>query len=92
MLLAENKEKIYIKCIESIKNTSEHNKLKLISTSLFDSFDSWIFCGFYFQDGDELFISEYSADKIPCSPIQLDGVCGTAILKNQIQNIGDVYF
>ena len=46
MLLVENKEKIYIKCIESIKNTSEHNKLKLISTLLFDSFDSWIFCGF----------------------------------------------
>ena len=90
MLLTENKEKKYIKCIESIKNTSERNKLKLISKLLFESFDSWIFCGFYFQDGDELFISEYNADKIPCSPIELDGVCGTAILKNQILNIDDV--
>ena len=58
MLSSKNKEKIYIKCIESIKNTSERNKLKLISKLLFDSFDSWIFCGFYFQDGDELIISE----------------------------------
>ena len=90
MLLAENKEKIYIKCIESIKNTSERNKLKLISKLLFESFDSWIFCGFYFQDGDKLFVSEYSADKIPCSPIEFNGVCGTAILKNQILNIDDV--
>ena len=90
MLLTENKEKKYIKCIESIKNTSKRNKLKLISKLLFESFDSWIFCGFYFQDGDKLFVSEYSADKIPCSPIELNGVCGTAILKNQILNIDDV--
>ena len=90
MLLVENKEKIYIKCIESIKNTSEHNKLKLISTLLFDSFDSWIFCGFYYQKQDELIISEYKANKLPCSPIGLDGVCGTSIVKNQILNIKDV--
>ena len=87
MLLTENKEKKYIKCIESIKNTSQRNKLKLISKLLFESFDSWIFCGFYFKDGDKLFISEYSADKIPCSPIEFNGVCGTAILKNQILNM-----
>ena len=57
---------------------------------LFDSFDSWIFCGFYFQDNENLLISEYSADKIPCSPINFDGVCGTAILKNKILNIENV--
>ena len=90
MLSEENKEKKYKKCIESIKNTSEHNKLKLISRLLFESFDSWIFCGFYFQNGNKLFVSEYSADKIPCSPIEFNGVCGTAILKNQILNIDDV--
>ena len=90
MLLTENKEKKYKKCIESIKNTSKRNKLKLISKLLFESFDSWIFCGFYFQDGNKLFISEYSSDKIPCSPIEFNGVCGTAILKNQILNIDDV--
>ena len=90
MLLTENKEKKYIKCIESIKNTSKRNKLKLISKLLFESFDSWIFCGFYFQDGDKLFVSEYSADKIPCNPIEFNGVCGTSILKNQILNIDDV--
>lgn len=90
MLSEENKEKKYKKCIESIKNTSEHNKLKLISRLLFESFDSWIFCGFYFQNGNKLFVSEYSADKIPCSPIEFNGVCGTAILKNQILNIDDI--
>ena len=90
MLSTKNKEKKYIKCIESIKNTSERNKLKLISKLLFESFDSWIFCGFYFQDRDKLFVSEYSADKIPCSPIEFNGVCGNAILKNQILNIDDV--
>ena len=90
MLLTENKEKKYIKCIESIKNTSKRNKLKLISKLLFESFDSWSVCGCYFQDGDKLFVSEYSADKIPCSPIEFNGVCGTAILKNQILNIDDV--
>ena len=90
MLSSKNKEKIYIKCIERIKSTSESNKLKFISKLLFESFESWIFCGFYFQDGDKLFVSEYSADKIPCSPIEFNGVCGTAILKNQILNIDDV--
>ena len=90
MLSSKNKEKIYIKCIESIRGVSESNKLKFISQLLFDSFDSWIFCGFYFQDNDELIVSEYSSDKIPCSPIALNGVCGTAILNDKILNIGDV--
>ena len=90
MLSSENKEKIYIKCIESVKSTSESNKLKFISKLLFESFDSWIFCGLYFKENDKLLISEYSANKIPCSPIDFNGVCGTAILKNKILNIGDV--
>ena len=90
MLLPKNKEKIYIKCIESIRAGSESNKLKLISNLLFQSFDSWIFCGFYFQDNNKLFVSEYSSNKIPCSPITLDGVCGTAIINNQILNIDDI--
>ena len=90
MLSSKNKEKIYIKCIESIKSTSESNKLKFISKLLFKSFDNWIFCGFYFQENDKLLVSEYSANKIPCSPIEFNGVCGTAILKNKILNIEDV--
>ena len=90
MLSSKNKEKIYIKCIESIKSTSESNKLKFISKLLFESFESWIFCGFYFQENDKLLVSEYCANKIPCSPINFDGVCGTAILKNKILNIEDV--
>ena len=90
MLSSKNKEKIYIKCIESIRSTAESNKLKFISKLLFESFDSWIFCGFYFQDNENLLISEYSAHKIPCSPIGFDGVCGTAILKNKILNIEDI--
>ena len=90
MLSSKNKEKIYIKCIESVKSTSDSNKLKFISKLLFESFESWIFCGFYFQENDKLLISEYYANKIPCSPINFDGVCGTAILKNKILNIEDV--
>ena len=90
MLSSKNKEKIYIKCIESIKSTSESNKLKFISKLLYESFESWIFCGFYFQEHDKLLVSEYCANKIPCSPINFDGVCGTAILKNKILNIEDV--
>ena len=90
MQLSKRKEKKYIKCIESIRTTSEHNKLKFISKLLFNSFDSWIFCGFYFQDNNKLCISEYSAKKIPCSPIEFDGVCGTAILNNQILTINDI--
>ena len=90
MLSSKNKEKIYIKCIESIRGVSESNKLKFISQLLFESFDNWIFCGFYFQDNDKLLVSEYSSEKIPCSPIEFDGVCGTAILNDKILNIGDV--
>ena len=84
------KEKIYIKCIESIKNTNEKNKLNYISNLLFNNFDDWIFCGFYFRNKNKLLISEYCAEKIPCSPIGLDGVCGSSILKNQILNISNV--
>ena len=90
MSSSENKENIYIKCIESIRSTSESNKLKFISKLLFESFDSWIFWGFYFQNDNKLLLSEYSSDKIPCSPIEFDGVCGTAILNDKILNIGDV--
>ena len=90
MSSSENKENIYIKCIESIRSTYESNKLKFISKLLFESFDSWIFCGFYFQNDNKLLLSEYSSDKIPCSPIEFDGVCGTAILNDKILNIGDV--
>ena len=61
MLSSKNKEKIYIKCIERIKSTSESNKLKFISKLLFESFESWIFCGFYFQEYDKLLVSEYCA-------------------------------
>tara|TARA_Y200000002_G_scaffold253588_1_gene210157 strand:- start:397 stop:834 length:438 start_codon:yes stop_codon:yes gene_type:complete len=90
MLLSKNKEKKYIKCIESIRSSSESNKLKFITQLLFESFDNWIFCGFYFQDNDKLLVSEYSSDKIPCSPIEFDGVCGTSILNNKILNISDI--
>ena len=90
MLPTKNKEKIYIKCIESIRSSSQSSNLKFISKLLFDSFDSWIFCGFYFQDNDKLLLSEYSSNKIPCNPIALDGVCGNAILNNQILNVADI--
>ncbi len=91
MQLTKNKEKKYIKCIQSIKNTLDNNKLLYISNVLFEAFDDWIFCGFYYKEQNQLIISEYKANKLPCSPIGLDGVCGTSIITNQILNIKDVH-
>ena len=90
MQLIENKEEIYTKCIKSINNAPSKDKLKAISTTLFDSFENWIFCGFYFKKDNQLFIGDYKALKIPCSPINFEGVCGTAIKENEILNIPDV--
>lgn len=86
----KNKEKIYTKCIKSVKNASSKDKLKIISDSLFDSFKNWIFCGFYLKRNNQLIIIDYKSLKIPCSPISLSGVCGTAIEKNEVLNIPDV--
>lgn len=43
-------------------------------------FENWNFCGFYMKKGDELEISSYKSDQIPCSPINMDGVCGKSII------------
>jgi len=86
----KNKEEIYTKCIKSINNTSSKDKLKTISRLLFDSFENWIFCGFYFKKDNQLVIGDYKSLKIPCSPIDMNGVCGTAMLKNEILNIPNV--
>ena len=54
----KNKEEIYTKCIKSINNTSSKDKLKTISSLLFDSFESWIFCGFYFKSDNQHVIGD----------------------------------
>lgn len=90
MMSIETKKEIYIKCIKSINNASDENILKIISYILFNSFENWIFCGFYFKKDNQLKVGEYKSLKIPCSPISLKGVCGTAILKNEIVNLPDV--
>ena len=46
---------------------------------LYDMFENWNFCGFYVKKGEQLEISSYKSDKIPCSPINMDGVCGKSI-------------
>ena len=47
---------------------------------LYDMFENWNFCGFYVKKGEQLEISSYKSDKIPCSPINMDGVCGKSII------------
>ncbi|MFL2511402.1 MAG: GAF domain-containing protein [Candidatus Neomarinimicrobiota bacterium] len=90
MLSTENKEEIYKICIESIQNYSSNDKLNKICEILFNSFDEWIFCGFYRRDGSQLHVEQYKSVKIPCSPITMNGVCGKAISKNMILNVPDV--
>ena len=74
------KEKIYQKAILKIKNSDYKITLDLISNILYDMFENWNFCGFYTKKGNELEISSYKSDKIPCSPINMNGVCGKAII------------
>ena len=47
-------------------------------------FENWNFCGFYILNDNELEISFYKSDKIPCSPINMDGVCGQSFNSRKI--------
>ena len=47
---------------------------------LYHMFENWNFCGFYVKKGEQLEVSSYKSDKIPCSPINMDGVCGKSII------------
>jgi|TARA_Y100000389_G_C17426928_1_gene500117 L-methionine (R)-S-oxide reductase len=83
------KVKKYQKSIQLI-NASDNDKLVKALDSLFNSFLDWNFCGLYFKNGDKLEVSTYFSDKIPCSPIEMNGVCGQAITKNSILIVKDV--
>ena len=81
-LQSEIKETIYQEAIFKIKKPESEINLDKISNILYDIFENWNFCGFYINNGNELEISSYKADQIPCSPINMNGVCGKSILSN----------
>jgi L-methionine (R)-S-oxide reductase len=98
-----SKEKKYDKILKLIKSNlsnykSDYKQAKsynhsLINYSLdilYNKFPDWIFCGIYKKIDGELTIDLYHSDKIPCSPISFEGVCGQSIQKNSILNVPDV--
>ena len=79
-LQSEIKETIYQEAIFKIKKFENEINLDMISNVLYHMFENWNFCGFYVKKGEQLEISSYKSDKIPCSPIKMDGVCGKSII------------
>ena len=79
-LQSDIKETIYQEAISKIKKSENEINFDRISNVLYDMFENWNFCGFYMKNGDELEISSYKSDQIPCSPINMDGVCGKSII------------
>jgi len=79
-LQSEIKETIYQEAIFKIKKFENEINLDRISNVLYHMFENWNFCGFYVKKGEQLEISSYKSDKIPCSPINMDGVCGKSII------------
>ena len=79
-LQSEIKETIYQEAIYKIKKFENEINLDRISNVLYHMFENWNFCGFYVKKGEQLEISSYKSDKIPCSPINMDGVCGKSII------------
>jgi putative methionine-R-sulfoxide reductase with GAF domain len=84
------KEKKYQKSIRLINTLDAKDKIDNIIKCLFEEFEDWIFCGFYIEKDNYLEISNYLSDKIPCSPIQMNGVCGQSLLKNKTLIVADV--
>ena len=78
------KEETYQKAISKIKNLKDKLTLDLICNTLYDMFENWNFCGFYILNDNELEISFYKSDKIPCSPINMGGVCGQSLNSRKI--------
>ena len=78
-LQSEIKETIYQEAIFKIKKFENEINLDMISNVLYHMFENWNFCGFYVKKGEQLEVSSYKSDKIPCSPINMDGVCGKSI-------------
>ena len=53
-------------------------------------FENWNFCGFYILNDNKLEISFHKSEKIPCSPINMDGVCGQSFNSRKIIIVPDV--
>ena len=90
MTQSNAKEKKYQKSIQLINTLDAKDKIDNIIKCLYDEFEDWIFCGFYIEKDNHLEISHYLSDKIPCSPIQMNGVCGQSIIKNKTLIVTDV--
>ena len=90
MIQSNAKEKKYQKSIELIDTLDLKDKIDNIIKCLYEEFEDWIFCGFYIQKDNHLEISNYLSDKIPCSPIQMNGVCGQSIMDNNTLIVADV--
>ena len=84
------KEKKYQKSIQFIQCLNKKNKVDNIVKYLYNEFEDWIFCGLYIKKETQLEILEYRSDKIPCSPIGMNGVCGQSLIKKSILIVGDV--
>ena len=90
MTQSNAKEKKYQKSIQLINTLDAKDKIDNIIKCLYEEFEDWIFCGFYIEKDNHLEISHYLSDKIPCSPIQMNGVCGQSIIKNKTLIVADV--
>ena len=90
MTQSNAKEKKYQKSIQLINTLDAKHKIDNIIKCLYEEFEDWIFCGFYIEKDNHLEISHYLSDKIPCSPIQMNGVCGQSIIKNKTLIVTDV--
>ena len=90
MIQSNAKEKKYQKSIELIDTLDVKDTIDTIIKCLYEEFEAWIFCGFYIQKDNHLEISNYLSDKIPCSPIQMNGVCGQSIMDNNTLIVADV--
>jgi|TARA_B100000745_G_scaffold300441_1_gene254430 putative methionine-R-sulfoxide reductase with GAF domain len=84
------KEKIYQKAISKIKNLKNEITFDLICSTLYDMFENWNFFGFYVKKTNELEILSYTSDQIPCSPINMNGVCGQSFNSKKIIIVPDV--
>ena len=89
-LQSDIKETIYQEAIFKIKKAKNEVNLNMVSNILYDMFENWNFCGFYIKNGDKLEISSHKSDQIPCSPINMDGVCGTSITSNNTIIVSNV--
>ena len=85
--------------------TFDFKCLTAISTILFDKFDNWNFCGFYTDlsldhpiygnlilpcDKFKLDFSTFKSDKMPCSSIEMHGVCGKSLKSRKTIIVPDV--